>query len=91
MRSYDRIRRLVERYISLDFCYEFVLSTINDEPRSIKDAFNSKQGKLWKKDMIDEMETWDLVEFPDGNKPIGSKRVFKKKLNVARKVKKYKA
>ena len=40
---------------------------------------------------LDKNEAWDLVEFPDGRKPIGSKWVFKKKLNVVGKVKKYKA
>ena len=32
-----------------------------------------------------------MVELPDGRKPIGSKWVFKKKLNAAGKVEKYKA
>ena len=41
--------------------------------------------------MVEEMETWYLVEFPNGRKPVGSKWVFKKKLNAARKVEKYKA
>eukprot|EP00253_Pinus_taeda_P005856 PITA_05856 len=47
--------------------------------------------------MVDEMaslhknEAWDLVKFPDGRKPIGSKWVFKKKTNVEGKVEKYKA
>ena len=36
-------------------------------------------------------EAWDLVELPDGKKPIGSKWVFKKKLNATGKVEKYKA
>eukprot|EP00253_Pinus_taeda_P012242 PITA_12242 len=47
--------------------------------------------------MVDEVaslhknEAWDLVEFPAGRKPIGSKWVFKKKTNVEGKVEKYKA
>eukprot|EP00253_Pinus_taeda_P023034 PITA_23034 len=47
--------------------------------------------------MVDEMESlhkneaWDLVEFLAGRKPIGSKWVFKKKINVEGKVEKYKA
>eukprot|EP00253_Pinus_taeda_P024026 PITA_24026 len=36
-------------------------------------------------------EAWDLVEFPVGRKPIGSKWVFKKKTNEEGKVEKYKA
>ena len=47
--------------------------------------------------MVDEMaslhknEAWDLVELSAGRKPIGSKWVFKKKMNVEGKVEKYKA
>eukprot|EP00253_Pinus_taeda_P011876 PITA_11876 len=47
--------------------------------------------------MVDEMaslpknEAWDLMELPVGRKPIGSKRVFKKKTNAEGKVEKYKA
>ena len=39
---------------------------------------------------LDKNESWDLVEFPNGRKPVGNKWVFKKKLNATRKVKKYK-
>eukprot|EP00253_Pinus_taeda_P008380 PITA_08380 len=58
---------------------------------------DSKDGKLWKEAMVDEMaylhknEVWDLVELPAGRKPIGRKWVFKKKINVEGKVEKYKA
>ena len=47
--------------------------------------------------MVDEMaslhknEAWDLVELPSGRKPIGSKWVFKKNINVEGKVDKYKS
>ena len=63
----------------------------------MKEAVDSEDGKLWKEAMVDEMaslhknEAWDLVEFPVGRKPIGSKWVFKKKKNVEGKVEKYKA
>jgi hypothetical protein len=40
---------------------------------------------------LDKSEDWDLVEFLTGIKPIGSKWVFKKKLNAEDKVEKYKA
>ena len=36
-------------------------------------------------------EAWDLVELPAGRKPIGSKWVFKRKINAEGKVEKYKA
>ena len=47
--------------------------------------------------MEEEMEslrnndTWDLVEFPDGRKIIGSKWVFKRKTNVTGHAEKFKA
>ena len=47
--------------------------------------------------MVEEMEdlnkneAWDLVEFSNGRKIVGSKWVLKKKLNATRKVEKYKA
>eukprot|EP00253_Pinus_taeda_P014781 PITA_14781 len=47
--------------------------------------------------MVDEMaslhknEAWDLVELSAGRKPIGSKWMFKKKMNAEGKVEKYKA
>ena len=40
---------------------------------------------------LDKNETWDLVELPNGRKPVGSKWAFKKKLNAVGKVEKYKA
>jgi hypothetical protein len=35
---------------------------------------------------LDKNEAWDLVEFPTGRNPIGSKWIFKKKLNAEGKV-----
>ena len=69
----------------------------DDDPRTVKEAVDSEDGKLWKEAMVDEMaslhknEAWDLVELPAGRKPIGSKWVFKKKTNAEGKVEKYKA
>ena len=40
---------------------------------------------------LDKNEAWDLLEFPIGRNPIGSKWVFKKKLNAKGKVEKYKS
>eukprot|EP00253_Pinus_taeda_P005836 PITA_05836 len=65
--------------------------------RTVKEAVDSEDGKLWKEAMVDEMEflhkneAWALVELPAGRKPIGSKWVFKKKTNAEGKVEKYKA
>ena len=55
------------------------------EPRTMEEALTSEYSKEWKaaadseyKSLI-ENETWDLVELPDGEKPIGCKWVFKVK------------
>ena len=92
----NHIRRPTRRYSPPNFHSTFILSTINDEPRSVKEVVGSKERKIQKKAMVEEMEAlekneaWDLVELPDGRKPDGSKGVFKKKLNAAVKVEKYK-
>ena len=96
LRRSDCERRPVERYSPLDFRPTFVLYVVSDEPRSVKEIVSSEECKLWKNAMVEEMEAldkneaWDLVELPDGRKPIGSKWVFKKKLNATGKVDKYK-
>eukprot|EP00253_Pinus_taeda_P029973 PITA_29973 len=92
-----RERRKLERYSPSAFCSNFSLYITDDDPRTVKEAINSKDGKLWKEAMVDEMaslhkiEAWDLVVLPIGRKPIGSKWVFKKKTNAEGKVEKYKA
>ena len=42
LRRSDRVRRAVERYSPPYFCLDFVLSSIDDETRSIKEAVSSK-------------------------------------------------
>eukprot|EP00253_Pinus_taeda_P032839 PITA_32839 len=92
-----RERRQLERYSPSAFCSNFALSITDDDPRTVKEAVDSEDGKLWKEAMVDEMaslhknEAWDLMELPARRKPIGSKWVFMKKTNVEGKVEKYKA
>eukprot|EP00253_Pinus_taeda_P035609 PITA_35609 len=92
-----RERRQPKMYSPSDFCSNFSLSIIDDDPKSMKEAIDSEDGKLWKEAMVNEMtslhknEAWDLVEFPAGRKPIGRKWVFKNKMNAEGKVEKYKA
>eukprot|EP00253_Pinus_taeda_P027415 PITA_27415 len=74
-----RERRQLENYSPSAFCSKFSLSITDDDPRTVKEGVDSEDGKLWKEAMVDEMaslhknEAWDLVEFPAGRKPIGSK------------------
>ena len=87
----------IERYNPYAFCSIFSLSITDDDPRIVKEVVDSKDGKLWKEAMVDEMaslhknEAWDLVEFSTRRKPIGNKWVFKKKTNEVGKEEKYKA
>jgi hypothetical protein len=57
VRRSERIREPIERYSPLDFCSAFVLTAIDDEPKSVGEAVDSAEGKLWKDAMIEEMES----------------------------------
>eukprot|EP00253_Pinus_taeda_P020722 PITA_20722 len=89
-------RREPERYSPSAFYSNFSLFVTDDDPRTVKEAIDSDDGKLWKEAMVDEMaslhknEASDLVELPAGRKPVGNKWVFKKKTNAEGKVEKYK-
>ena len=73
------------------------MSITDDDPRTVREAVDLEDGKLWKKSMDEEMasldksKSWDLVELLTGRNPIGNKWVFKKKLNAKGKVEKYKS
>eukprot|EP00253_Pinus_taeda_P032851 PITA_32851 len=81
-------RRQPKRYSPSAFFSNFSLSITDDDPRTVKEAVDLEDGKLWKEAMVDEMkalhknEAWDLVEFPTGRKLVRSKWVFKKKTNA---------
>jgi hypothetical protein len=97
LRRSMRERRQPERYSPPNFHSNFSLSITDDDPRTVREAVNSEDSKLWKKAMVEEMdaldknEAWDIVELPAGRKYIGRKWLFKKKFNVEGKVEKYKA
>jgi hypothetical protein len=96
LRRLVREIKLLERYTPYDFRSNFSLSIIDDDPRTVRETVDSEDGNLWKRAMDEEMasldknEAWDLVDFPIGINPIGSKWVFKNKLNAEGKVEKYK-
>jgi hypothetical protein len=77
----------------LHLCYMPLMMSLDQ----FREEVNSTNGRLWKEAMVDEMEsshkneTWDLVELPNGRKPISIKWVFKKMLNMTIQVDKYKA
>jgi hypothetical protein len=96
LRRSVRDKRQPERYSPLDFYSNFSLSITDDDPKTVREAVNSEDSKLWKKAMVEEMdaldknEAWDIVELPTGRKSIGSKWLFKNKFNAQGKVEKYK-
>jgi hypothetical protein len=92
-----RERRQPERSSPPVFRSNFALSINDDDTRTIREAMNLEDNKLWKKAMVEEMdaldknEAWDIFELPSGRKSVGSKWLFKKKFNAEGKVEKYKA
>ena len=94
MRRSARERRQPKRYSPSAFCSNFSLTITDDDPRTVREAVYSEDGKLWKEVMVDEMESlhkneaWDLVDMSAGRKPIERKWVFKKNMNSEGKVEK---
>ena len=77
--------------------YEELLFTLDDEPRTLKDAKESPNWPEWRKAMDDELEalernkTWTITDRPPNVKPIKNKWVFKAKLNPDGSLARYKA
>ena len=71
-----------------------MMITDSIDPQSFEEAYMSQN---WREAMDTEMKaieknnTWELVELPDGVKPIGVKWVFKTKFNEHGQIEKYKA
>lgn len=63
----------------------FVEPASNLEPKSLKEALESENGKQWQGAMDDKIKahkkngTWKLVDLPNGRKPITAKWVFRVK------------
>ncbi|CAI7923146.1 unnamed protein product [Closterium sp. NIES-53] len=67
------------------------------EPATLKEALESSDAEEWKKAMeielksIEENDTWELVELPEGHKAITSKWLFKIKSDDGGKIEHYKS
>nr|GEW50712.1 retrotransposon protein, putative, Ty1-copia subclass [Tanacetum cinerariifolium] len=67
---------------------DFVSFMVENEPTSYREAVNSLKGPRWKEaikseiDSILQNHTWELVDLPPGNKPLGYKWIFKKKIKA---------
>ena len=71
--------------------------TLDNEPRTVKDAQESQEWLQWKEAMDEEIsaleknKTWTLVDCPPNVRPIKNKWVFKVKLNPDSTVERFKA
>ena len=67
------------------------------EPQTYKEAMSTPEAPYWQEAVNDEINsimqnhTWELVNLPPGNKPIGCKWIFKRKLQTNGTIDKYKA
>ena len=83
--------------ISKNFGPDFISFLTETEPQTYKEAMSSPEAHLWKEAINSEVEsilhnhTWKLVDLPPGNKPIGYKWIFKRKLKADGTIDKYKA
>ncbi|KAM2835850.1 hypothetical protein PS2_032724 [Malus domestica] len=90
-------RRSKRTKIRKDFGPNFVTLLTETEPQSFKEAMSTPEAPFWKDavnseiDSIMQNHTWELVNLPHGNKPIGYKWIFKKKLKPNGTIDKYKA
>ena len=70
---------------------------VEREPQTFKEAVTSSEGPQWKEAIKSEMDsilqnhTWELVDLPQGCKPLGYKWIFKKKMKADGTIDKYKA
>ncbi|XP_076883210.1 uncharacterized protein LOC143531908 [Bidens hawaiensis] len=96
LRRSSRSRRPTNFDDFVTYLTEADTKKLND-PISYNEAMSSDQSSEWNKAMIDELDSmrkndvWDLVELPNGFKPVGCKWVFKTKLDPNGNVERYKA
>ncbi|CAI7843494.1 unnamed protein product [Closterium sp. NIES-54] len=75
----------------------FSLVEMSGKPETLKEALERSDAEEWKKAMesdlkiIEENDTWELVELPEGRKAITSKWLFKIKTDADGKIEHYKS
>lgn len=91
------LRRSKRGKIAKDFGPDYMTYFIDNEPQTYKAAIESSEAPYWKEaikgevDSILQNNTWILVDLPPGQKPIGHKWIFKRKLRPDGTIEKYKA
>ena len=83
------LRRSKRGKIEKNFGDGFYTFSVEDIPTSYQEAMHSPDSSFWKEAINSEIEsiignnTWFLTDLPPGNKPLGCKWIFKKKINHA--------
>ncbi|KAJ9535802.1 hypothetical protein OSB04_un001045 [Centaurea solstitialis] len=78
--------------LQYSYCY-----SIEEDPKSFKEAMESRDAAFWKEAIDDEFSsilennTWVLSDLPPGFQPLGCKWIFKKKMKVDGTIDKIKA
>ncbi|KAH9697541.1 hypothetical protein KPL71_023649 [Citrus sinensis] len=96
-RRSGRVTRLPVRYMLLGETYTAISDEHVQDPTSYNEALIDRDVEFWKKAMNQEMESmysnkvWELVEAPNGVKPIGCKWIYKRKRRVDGRVETFKA
>lgn len=89
-------RRSKRVRIEKKFGDEFFTFLTEDEPSTYTEAMSSLDAPFWEEAINSEIEstlqnnTWELTNLPPGNKAIGCKWVFRKKLKPDGSIDKYK-
>ncbi|KAK9944760.1 hypothetical protein M0R45_010310 [Rubus argutus] len=81
-------RRSKRPKIAKSYGPDFLTYLLENEPQNYKEAMSSPEAPYWKEainaevDSILQNHTWELVDLPPGNKPLGYKWIFKRKMKA---------
>ncbi|MBE2321234.1 hypothetical protein DVA67_035270, partial [Solirubrobacter sp. CPCC 204708] len=90
-------RRSKRAKISKSYGPDFLTYLLENEPQNFKEAMSTPEAPFWKEAINSEIEsimhnhTWELVNLPQGSKPLGCKWIFKRKMKADGSIDKYKA
>ncbi|KAK3018234.1 hypothetical protein RJ639_002768 [Escallonia herrerae] len=93
----DEPRRSKRARMSTSFGPDFLIYLLENEPHTYSEAMSSPEAPHRKEAVNSEIEsimqnhTWELVDLPPGNKPLGCKWIFKRKMKADGTIEKYKA
>ena len=89
-------RRGKRTTVEKSFGLEFLIYLLENEPQNYEEVVSSSNGPLWQEAIKNEVDsilqnhTWELVDLSSGCKPLGSKRIFKRKMKANGSIDKYK-